>query len=73
MHPRPIWPTLAASTRGPRLRKFTSAHAKNHFGELMDAARAEPVAITKYDRTVVVMVAAEEFERLTERKMKRSP
>lgn len=45
------------------MRKFTSAHAKNHFGELIDAARAEPVAITKYDRTVVVMVAAEEFER----------
>lgn len=46
------------------MRKFTSAHAKNHFGELIDAARAKPVAITKYDRTVVVMVAAEEFERL---------
>ncbi|MFN3347373.1 type II toxin-antitoxin system Phd/YefM family antitoxin [Pseudorhodoplanes sp.] len=48
------------------MRKFTSAHAKNHFGELIDAARAEPVAITKYDRTVVVMVAAEEFERIKE-------
>lgn len=37
-----------------------------HFGELIDAARAAPVAITKYDRTVVVMVAAEaeEFERM---------
>jgi prevent-host-death family protein len=56
-----------------RMRKFISAHAKNHFGELIDAARAVPVAITKYDRTVVVIVAAEEFERLTERKMKRSP
>ena len=40
------------------MRKFTSAHAKNHFGELIDAARAAPVAITKYDRTVVVMVAS---------------
>ena len=46
------------------MRKFTSAHAKNHFGELIDAARAAPVAITKYDRTVVVMVAVEEYERL---------
>lgn len=46
------------------MRKFTSAHAKNHFGELIDAARAEPVAITKYDRTVVVILAAEEFERM---------
>lgn len=49
------------------MRKFTSAHAKNHFGELIDAARAEPVAITKYDRTVVVMVAVEEFERMKAR------
>jgi prevent-host-death family protein len=46
------------------MRKFTSADAKNHFGELIDAARAAPVAITKYDRPVVVMVAVEEFERL---------
>ena len=52
------------------MRKFTSAHAKNHFGELIDAARAEPVAITKYDRTVVVMVAAEEFERMKEARTK---
>ncbi len=46
------------------MRKFTSADAKNHFGELIDAARAAPVAITKYDRAVVVMVAAEEYERM---------
>jgi prevent-host-death family protein len=55
------------------MRKFSSAHAKNHFGELIDAARAAPVAITKCDRTLVVMVAAEEFERLTERKNERKP
>ena len=41
------------------MRKFTAAQAKNHFGELIDAARTAPVAITKYDRTAVVMVAAE--------------
>jgi prevent-host-death family protein len=46
------------------MRKFTSADAKNHFGELIDAARAAPVAITKYDRAVVVMVAAGEYERM---------
>jgi PHD/YefM family antitoxin component YafN of YafNO toxin-antitoxin module len=31
---------------------------------LIDATRAGPVAITKYDRPVVVMVAFEEFERM---------
>ena len=46
------------------MRKFTSADAKNHFGELIDAARAAPVAITKYDRPVVVIVAVEEFDRM---------
>jgi prevent-host-death family protein len=46
------------------MRKFTSADAKNHFGELIDAARAAPVAITKYERPVVVMVASEEYDRL---------
>lgn len=55
------------------MRKFTSAHAKNHFGELIDAARAEPVAITKYDRTVVVMVAAEEFDRLKRQEGSKRP
>jgi prevent-host-death family protein len=46
------------------MRTFTSADAKNNFGELIDLARAAPVAITKYDRPVVVVMAAEEYERL---------
>ena len=46
------------------MRTFTSANAKNNFGELIDLARAAPVAITKYDRTVVVVMAVEEYERL---------
>ena len=28
------------------MRKFTSADAKNHFGQLVDAARLAPVAVT---------------------------
>ncbi len=46
------------------MRSFTSADAKNNFGELIDMARAGPVAITKYERPVVVVLAVEEFERL---------
>lgn len=49
------------------MRTFSSASAKNHFGELIDAARLAPVAITKYDKPFVVVMAVEEFERLTER------
>jgi prevent-host-death family protein len=47
------------------MRIFSSAHAKNHFGELIDAARVAPVTITKYDRPFVVVMAVEEFERLS--------
>ncbi len=46
------------------MRSITSADAKNNFGELIDLARAAPVAVTKYDRPVVVVMAVEEFERL---------
>ena len=48
------------------MRTFTSAEAKNNFGELIDMARAAPVAITKYDRPVVMVMAVEEYDRLTE-------
>jgi prevent-host-death family protein len=46
------------------MRTFSSANAKNHFGELVDAARIAPVAITKYDKPFVVMLAVEQYERL---------
>lgn len=47
------------------MRMFSSAQAKNHFGELIDAARLAPVAVTKYDKPFVVVMAVEEFERLS--------
>ena len=46
------------------MRSITSADAKNNFGELIDLARAAPVTVTKYDRPVVVVMAAEEYQRL---------
>ena len=46
------------------MRTFSSADAKNHFGELVDAARLAPVAVTKYDKPFVVVMSAQEFERL---------
>jgi prevent-host-death family protein len=47
------------------MRKFSSAGAKNHFGVLIDAARIAPVAVTQYDKPFVVVMAVEEYERLT--------
>lgn len=46
------------------MRTFSSADAKNHFGELVDAARIAPVAVTKYDKPFVVVMSADEYERV---------
>ena len=54
------------------MRKFSSAEAKNHFGELVDAARLGPVAVTKYDKPFVVVLSAEEYERMR-LELKKSP
>lgn len=46
------------------MRRMSARDAKNGFGRLIDLARAEPVAIEKYGRSVVVVIAVEEYKRL---------
>lgn len=46
------------------MQRMSARDAKNAFGRLIDMARAEPVAIEKHGRPVVVVVAWEEYERL---------
>ena len=48
------------------MKTFISSYAQNHFGVLIDAARIAPVAVTKYDKPFVVVMAVEEYERLKE-------
>ncbi|MCZ8158327.1 MAG: type II toxin-antitoxin system Phd/YefM family antitoxin [Rhizobiaceae bacterium] len=48
------------------MRTMSAREAKNAFGLLLDTARAEPVVIEKHGRGVVVVLAIEEYERLTE-------
>ena len=43
---------------------LTAKDAKYGFGRLIDIARAEPVAVAKHGRTVVVVMSVEEYERL---------
>ena len=50
------------------MRSFTAAEAKNRFGELVDAARIEPVAVTKYDRPFVIVLGVDEYEKLKQQK-----
>jgi prevent-host-death family protein len=54
------------------MKTMSARDAKNGFGLLLDTARAEPVTIEKHSRPVVVVLAVEEYERLTENKKKHS-
>lgn len=45
---------------------YTASMAKNHFGELLDTARREPVIIEKHRRPNAVLMAYEEYQRLQE-------
>jgi prevent-host-death family protein len=47
------------------MHRMSARDAKNGFGKLIDLARAEPVAIEKYGRSVVIVMAVEEYERLS--------
>lgn len=54
---------------GAIMQHMSARDAKNGFGRLIDTARAEPVAIEKHGRVVVVVIAFEEYERLTQAKL----
>lgn len=43
---------------------MSARDAKNSFGKLIDIARAEPVAIEKHGRAVVVVLSIESYEQL---------
>jgi PHD/YefM family antitoxin component YafN of YafNO toxin-antitoxin module len=47
------------------MKTLTAKGAKCGFGRLIDLARAEPVAVAKHRRPPVVVMAVEEYERLT--------
>jgi prevent-host-death family protein len=50
------------------MKTMSAREAKNAFGLMIDAARAEPVLIEKHGRGVVVVISVEEYERLTVRR-----
>jgi len=49
---------------GNRMLTLSAKDAKYGFGRLIDLARAEPVAVAKHGRPVLVVMAVEEYERL---------
>jgi prevent-host-death family protein len=51
--------------RDSTMKTMSAREAKNAFGLMIDTARAEPVLIEKHGRGVVMVIAVEEYERLT--------
>ena len=51
------------------MQTLSAKDAKYGFGRLIDLARAEPVAVSKHGRPVVVVMAIEEYERLKDIEM----
>jgi len=51
--------------RESAMKTMSAREAKNAFGLMIDTARAQPVLIEKHGRGVVVVVAVEEYERLS--------
>jgi prevent-host-death family protein len=47
------------------MKTMSAREAKNAFGLMIDTARAEPLLIEKHGRGVVMVIAVEEYERLT--------
>jgi prevent-host-death family protein len=47
------------------MKTMSAREAKNAFGLMIDTARAEPVLIEKHGRGVVMVIAVEEYRRLS--------
>jgi prevent-host-death family protein len=55
------------------LRFWSIQDAKNRFSEVVKAARRKPQAVTKHGKPAVVMVAADEYERLRQLERAQAP
>ncbi len=47
------------------MQALSAKEAKNNFGRMIDLARTEPLVVEKHGRPVVVVLAVEDFEKLT--------
>jgi antitoxin Phd len=52
--------------------KMTSVQAQNRFGELIDTAQREPVAITRHGRTAAFVVSPRDMEEILDARKRRS-
>lgn len=54
------------------MQQVTSAEAQNRFGQLLDMAQREPVAITRHGRTAGYVIGPRDMEILLDARQKRS-
>lgn len=54
-------------------RTWSIQDAKNRFSEVVEAARRKPQTVTKHGKPAVVIVAADEFERLSKLQRLKAP
>jgi len=55
-----------------RIVKMTSVEAQNHFGQLLDTAQRETVAITRHGRPAAFVVSPREMDELLDARRRRS-
>ena len=53
------------------MRSMSAHDAKARFGQLLDAARREPVTIEKHGRAVAIVMSKEDFDDIEEMKLER--
>lgn len=54
-------------------RSWSVQDAKNRFSEVVEAARKKPQTVTKHGKPAVVVVAADEYERLRKLQQLKAP
>jgi len=54
-------------------RTWSVQDAKNRFSEVVEAARRKPQTVTKHGKPAVVVVAADEYERLSKLQQLKAP
>lgn len=54
------------SKMGDTMRCTAATEVKNHFGQILDITRTEPVTVEKQGRPVAVILSFEEYQRLAE-------
>jgi antitoxin Phd len=57
---------LAILYKGDAMRSTAATQVKNHFGQILEITRTEPVTVEKQGRPVAVILSFEEYQRLAE-------